>query len=65
MNDDSNAERQDAMLEHGLEIGRLLRDVRPCIKHDKFRRWVEVNCRFSYRTAQRYMALTRSVVSDE
>jgi len=44
-------------IEHALEAGRLLADVKAALPHGEFGAWVETHCGFTDRTARRYMRL--------
>ena len=44
-------------LEKAISIGGLLCEVKQCIRHGFFQKWIEINLLFSTRTAQLYMKL--------
>ncbi len=44
-------------IDHALECGRLLTEVKAALPHGRFTAWVAEQCGFSDRTARRYMKL--------
>jgi hypothetical protein len=46
---------------HALEAGRLLNEAKAKLRHGKWALWIEENCKFSSRTAQRYMYLANKL----
>lgn len=47
----------EGAIERALEAGELLAEVKETLPHGDFGAWVEENCGFTVRTAQRYMRL--------
>jgi Protein of unknown function (DUF3102) len=44
----------DAILK-AIEVGRLLSEAKALVKHGEWEPWIETNCRFGVRQAQKYM----------
>src|SRR5438477_13195410 len=48
-----------SMVEHAIEAGNLLLQVKESLGHGRWLPWVETHCVFSERTAQRYTLIAR------
>jgi len=47
-------------LENACAVGQLLLQAKAAVEHGKWSSWIEANCRFAIREAQRYMKVARS-----
>ncbi len=48
-------------LENACAVGELLLQAKAAVEHGKWSGWIEANCRFAIREAQRYMKLAKGV----
>lgn len=52
---------RDQAIEHALEAGRLLRQVKQRLGHGEFMPWIELNCDFAQSTASRYIRAAEQI----
>jgi len=49
----------ESAVQHAMRCGELLAAKKAELPHGEFQAWIEANCEFTWRTAQRYMAATK------